>query len=154
MVCLPTTTTLPLSQSCLLNHLISTFQIIDGRFLLRIVGAYTYTSLIGCGIDDQLYDWQENAGDQLFTAAGSQNLFGDGTWCGSGCGQCYELTNTGMIADYGQGDCSGAGQTITVMITNLCPADSNQQWCSMPDAYGYPVHFDIMAQGSPQGWSE
>ncbi len=100
--------------------------------------------------------WQSNPGDKLYTAAGSQTLFGgSGSWCGSGCGTCYELTNMGSIAATGQGECTGAGQTITVMITNLCPANGNAQWCSVPDSYGFPAHFDIMSQtGGPSGWSK
>lgn len=52
------------------------------------------------------------------------------------------------------GDCTGAGETITVMITNLCPAQGNAQWCSVPDQYGFGAHFDIMSQAGPGGWSE
>ncbi len=100
--------------------------------------------------------WQAGDGSTVFTAAGSQNLFGgSGSWCGSGCGQCYELTNVGYVAGEGQGDCTGAGDKITVMITNLCPADGNAQWCSQPtDQYGYGAHFDILSQGGPAGWSK
>lgn len=101
--------------------------------------------------------WQASppGGNTIFTAAGSQNLFdtGSSSWCGSGCGTCYELTNTGSIAADGQGECTGAGETITVMITNLCPANGNAQWCSVPDQYGFPAHFDIMSQGGPMGWN-
>lgn len=100
--------------------------------------------------------WQTGDGNTIFTAAGSQNLFGgSGSWCGSGCGQCYELTNAGYVAAEGQGDCTGKGETITVMITNLCPANGNAQWCSQPaDQYGYGAHFDILSQGGPRGWSK
>ena len=100
--------------------------------------------------------WQTGDGSTIFTAAGSQNLFGgSGSWCGSGCGQCYELTNSGYIAAEGQGSCTGAGDTITVMITNLCPANGNAQWCSQPtDQYGYGAHFDILSQNGPAGWSK
>ena len=99
--------------------------------------------------------WQANPGSGLYTAAGSQNLFGgSGSWCGSGCGTCYELTNTGSIAADGQGDCTGAGDTITVLVSNLCPANGNEQWCSVPNQFSYPAHFDIMSQDGPQGWSK
>lgn len=99
--------------------------------------------------------WQSGAaGTNVFTAAGSPNLFGgSSTWCGSGCGQCYELTNLGALPAVNKGDCTGAGQTITVMITNLCPVNGNEEWCSVPDSYGFPAHFDIMSKGGPNGWS-
>jgi endoglucanase len=103
--------------------------------------------------------WQASpGGTNLYTAASSQNLF-DGpssssSWCGSGCGKCYQLTNAGAIAAAGQGDCTGSGDTITVMVTNLCPANGNQQWCSQPEnQYGFGAHFDIMSQGGPLGWN-
>lgn len=53
-----------------------------------------------------------------YTAAGSPAIFGSGTWCGSGCGSCYQLTSTGT-APSGQGTGGGAGTSIIVMITNL-----------------------------------
>ena len=103
--------------------------------------------------------WQASpGGTAIYTAAGSQNLFdGEGSsssWCGSGCGKCYKLTNVGAIAASGQGDCTGAGQSITVMVTNLCPANGNAVWCSQPtNQYGYGAHFDIMSQNGPEGWN-
>ncbi|KAI4181829.1 MAG: hypothetical protein L6R41_006380 [Letrouitia leprolyta] len=99
----------------------------------------------------------------LFTTAASQNLYdgqgSSGSYCGTGCGKCYNVTNLGYIAAPGQGDCTGAGQSITVMVTNLCPAAGNQQWCAQPtNRYNYPAHFDIMqassSAGGPQGWSK
>ena len=100
--------------------------------------------------------WQANPGTKVFTAAGSQTLFGgSGSWCGSGCGKCYQLTNVGSIAASGQGGCTGAGDTITVMVTNLCPANGNEQWCSQPsNQFGYGAHFDIMSKDGPLGWSK
>lgn len=53
-----------------------------------------------------------------YTAAGSPSIFGSGTWCGSGCGKCYQLTSTGT-APSGQGTGGGAGHSIVVMVTNL-----------------------------------
>ena len=100
--------------------------------------------------------WQKSAGTKIFTAAGSQSLFGgSGSWCGSGCGKCFQLTNVGSIAAKGQGDCTGTGDTITVMVTNLCPANGNEVWCSQPsNQFGYGAHFDIMSEGGPLGWSK
>ncbi|MDI1491565.1 MAG: hypothetical protein OHK93_002774 [Ramalina farinacea] len=114
----------------------------------------------GCGTNGALSPWQAtpDSSSTLFTAAGSQSLFGgSGSWCGSGCGTCYKLTNANYIAASGQGDCTGAGDSITVMITNLCPADGNQQWCGgqggSGNQYGFGAHFDIMSQGGPKGWN-
>ncbi|KAK4695270.1 hypothetical protein P7C71_g2460, partial [Lecanoromycetidae sp. Uapishka_2] len=119
----------------------------------------------GCGTGTgggTLYPWQESPGPGLFTAASSQNLF-DGagstaSYCGTGCGTCYNVTNLGYIAAQGQGDCTGAGESITVMVTNLCPANGNQQWCAQPtNEYNYSAHFDIMqassSAGGPMGWN-
>lgn len=47
-----------------------------------------------------------------------------------------------------------AGQSIIVMVTNLCPYNGNQQWCPNPGStnqYGYSYHFDIMAQNEVFG---
>jgi len=113
----------------------------------------------GCSTGTAMSPWQASpGGTNLYTAASSQNLFaGPGSsssWCGSGCGKCYTLTNVGTIAAAGQGDCTGSGDTITVMVTNLCPANGNQQWCSQPEnQYGFGAHFDIMSQGGPLGWN-
>lgn len=31
------------------------------------------------------------------------------------------------------------------MVTNLCPAAGNEQWCkNNPNSYGYDAHFDLM----------
>ena len=112
----------------------------------------------GCGTDSGAFPWQLGSGS-LWTAAGSSSLFDNGgssSWCGSGCGTCYELTNAGSIAASGQGDCTGAGEKITVLITNLCPAQGNEQWCSAPtNRYGFGAHFDINSQSGPaSGWSK
>lgn len=105
----------------------------------------------GCGTDSSLFSWQEGISDGVYTAAGSQALFGaDGsTWCGSGCGTCYKLTSTGDAACSSCGTGGAAGESITVMVTNLCPYNGNQRWC--PNAgstndYGYSYHFDIMTK--------
>ena len=120
----------------------------------------------GCGTGTgggTVYPWQESPGPGLFTAAASQNLFdgagSTGSYCGTGCGKCYNVTNLGYIAATGEGDCTGAGQSITVMVTNLCPANGNQQWCAQPkNEYDFPAHFDIMqassSAGGPMGWSK
>ncbi|KUL87514.1 hypothetical protein ZTR_04640 [Talaromyces verruculosus] len=55
----------------------------------------------------------------------------------------------------GSSPCNGcglggvAGESIIVMVTNLCPYNGNQQWCPQvggTNQYGYSYHFDIMAQ--------
>ncbi|KAG8532161.1 uncharacterized protein KY384_003801 [Bacidia gigantensis] len=107
----------------------------------------------GCGSGNSMSQWQIGSNGVL-TAAGSAALFddgGDSSWCGSGCGTCYELTNANAIAATGQGSCAGAGSKITVMVTNLCPANGNEVWCTAPNQYGYGAHFDIMSQGNPNG---
>eukprot|EP01123_Difflugia_compressa_P014911 TRINITY_DN812_c0_g1_i1.p1 TRINITY_DN812_c0_g1~~TRINITY_DN812_c0_g1_i1.p1 ORF type:complete len:187 (+),score=35.83 TRINITY_DN812_c0_g1_i1:49-609(+) len=106
----------------------------------------------GCGSGSTCYDWQW----QLFTGAASSSVFGGGTWCGSGCGSCYQLCPTCVGCSPGGG---GAPSTtcITIMVTNLCPANGNEQWCSVPNQYGYGAHFDLMDHNmngiiSAMGW--
>jgi len=92
----------------------------------------------------------------VYTAAGSQALFDtDGaTWCGGGCGKCYNLTSTGSSACSTCGAGETAGASIIVMVTNLCPFNGNEQWCPNvggTNEYGYSYHFDIMAQSEVFG---
>ncbi len=89
----------------------------------------------GCGpaSGGQNFPWQLGIATGVYTAAGSQALFGgSGTWCGSGCGTCYNLTSTGKAPCSSCGTGGDAGKTITVMITNLCPNNGNAQWCPNP----------------------
>jgi len=113
----------------------------------------------GCGSGGSGFSWQNPNGiaSGIYTAAASQGIYGDGnasiSWCGGGCGTCYQLTSTGTSPP-GQGTGGGTGQTVTVMVTNLCPEDSNSQWCPNPggtNQYGYSAHFDI--QGGVPGWN-
>lgn len=92
----------------------------------------------------------------MYTAAGSQALFdtAGATWCGAGCGKCYNLTSTGSSPCNGCGLGGVAGESIIVMVTNLCPYNGNQQWCPEvggTNEYGYSYHFDIMAQSEVFG---
>ncbi|KAM0115380.1 Endoglucanase-5 [Aspergillus fumigatus] len=92
----------------------------------------------------------------VYTAAGSQALFdtAGASWCGAGCGKCYNLTSTGSAPCTGCGTGGAAGESIIVMVTNLCPYNGNQQWCPQVGAtnnYGYSYHFDIMAQSEVFG---
>lgn len=67
----------------------------------------------------------------MYTAAGSQALFdtAGATWCGAGCGTCFNLTSTGSSPCSGCGTGGVSGESIVVMVTNLCPYNGNQQWC-------------------------
>jgi len=96
----------------------------------------------GCGTGEgngKPFPWQH----QIITAAASNSLFGSGTWCGSGCGKCYAITPTGGFID-GQGTRPTNIKTQVMMVTNLCPAQYNVQWCTSPNRYGYTAHFDLM----------
>lgn len=109
----------------------------------------------GCGSSSgSMFTWQLG-GSGFYTAAGSAALFGSGsTWCGSGCGTCYQLTSTGAAPCSTCGTGGDAGKSITVMVTNLCPYNGNAQWCPEAggtNAYGYGYHFDIMAQSEVFG---
>jgi endoglucanase len=92
----------------------------------------------------------------VYTAAGSQALFDtDGaTWCGGGCGKCYNLTSTGSAPCSTCGNGEAAGASIIVMVTDLCPFNGNEQWCPAvggDNKYGYSYHFDIMAESEVFG---
>ncbi|KAE8391502.1 RlpA-like double-psi beta-barrel-protein domain-containing protein-containing protein [Aspergillus alliaceus] len=105
----------------------------------------------GCGTSSGAYPWQLGISSGVYTAAGSQTLFdtGGASWCGAGCGKCYNLTSTGNPPCTGCGTGGVAGKSIIVMTTNLCPYNGNQQWCPQVGAtnsYGYSYHFDIMAK--------
>ena len=108
----------------------------------------------GCGTSSSApFSWQTGISSGVYTAAGSAAVFGSGTWCGSGCGQCFQLTSTGT-APSGEGTGGAAGESIIVMVTNLCPYDGNENWCpnaGSANAYGYDYHFDVMAQSEVLG---
>ncbi len=85
----------------------------------------------GCGTSGSApFGWQTSIAPGVYTAAGSPGLFGSGTWCGTGCGQCYKMTSTGAAPCSTCGTGGVAGQSIIVMITNLCPNAGNAQWCA------------------------
>ncbi|ROW08903.1 hypothetical protein VMCG_02869 [Cytospora schulzeri] len=110
----------------------------------------------GCGSSGACYSWQAGISTGVYTAAGSQALFGaaGSTWCGSGCGTCYNLTSTGSSVCGTCGAGGVAGASITVMVTNLCSYGGNAQWCPQvgsTNAYGYSYHFDIMARSEVFG---
>ena len=96
------------------------------------------------------------------TAAGSAQLFGSQTYCGTGCGRCFQLTNTGNpLKCAGQGVGGNKGEKVMVMMTNLCPQQGNEQWCTVPKNLcgdGYGAHFDFAVPGAfingPNGWGE
>lgn len=95
----------------------------------------------GCGTGNEApFSWQWTLG----TAAGSAPIYGSGTWCGSGCGKCYQLTPTAVGASP---DGRGAPNLtpLVIKVTNLCPYTGNEQWCAYDiNTYGYDAHFDLM----------
>ncbi|KAJ4856062.1 fungal cellulose binding domain-containing protein [Trichoderma breve] len=110
----------------------------------------------GCGSSSGGFPWQLGIGNGVYTAAGSQAFFdtAGASWCGAGCGKCYKLTSTGEAPCSTCGTGGVAGQSIIVMVTNLCPYNGNQQWCPNvgdTNQYGYSYHFDIMAQNQVFG---
>ena len=81
----------------------------------------------GCGVGQGVgvaYSWQY----QIMAAATNTPLFGEGSWCGSGCGKCYALTPTGGSID-GQGTAPANLKTRIVMVTSFCHPQYNTQWC-------------------------
>lgn len=87
----------------------------------------------GCGTSAGAFGWQTGIASGVYTAAGSQALFdaanSASSWCGAGCGTCYQLTSTGAAPCAACGTGGVSGQSITVMVTNLCPYNGNAQWC-------------------------
>lgn len=87
----------------------------------------------GCGTSAGAFGWQTGIASGAYTAAGSQALFdaanSASSWCGAGCGTCYQLTSTGAAPYAACGTGGVSGQSITVMVTNLCPYNGNAQWC-------------------------
>jgi len=107
---------------------------------------YTDTSkgACGCGTGDGVgtaYTWQY----QILIASVNTPLFGDGSWCGTGCGKCYAVTPTGGYVD-GQGTAPSSLKTYVVMTTSYCDATYTPTWCSSPNSYGYAAHFNMMDQ--------
>ncbi|CZR66312.1 related to Endoglucanase-5 [Phialocephala subalpina] len=110
----------------------------------------------GCGTSSGAFSWQLGISSGVYTAAASQAIFSStgATWCGTGCGTCYQLTSTGSSPCSTCGTGGVAGQSIIVMITNLCPNNGNAQWCPAvggTNEYGYSYHFDIMAESEVFG---
>ena len=99
---------------------------------------------------------QSGISSGLYTAAASQALYDSSglSWCGTGCGKCYQLTSTGNSPCSSCGTGGASGKSIIVMVTNLCPNNGNAQWCPTvggTNQYGYSYHFDIMAQSEVLG---
>ncbi|KAG8874077.1 hypothetical protein FRB98_008662 [Tulasnella sp. 332] len=126
------------------------------------IAGFVSAAFAGTATTTNYYDGQLGAcgcgtvfNSYVYTAAGSQALFGTGTWCGSGCGNCYVLTSTG-VSPPGQGTGSAVGSSIIVAVTNLCPNAGNANWCPNiggTNAYGYTAHFDINNASGNGGWS-
>ncbi|KAK1249601.1 hypothetical protein MKX08_009604 [Trichoderma sp. CBMAI-0020] len=127
-------------------------EFLDGRYYDGQEGA------CGCGGANggAAFPWQLGISNGVYTAAGSQALYdtAGASWCGAGCGKCYNLTSTGEPPCTSCGTGGVAGQSIIVMVTNLCPNNGNAQWCPTvggTNQYGYSYHFDIMAQSEVFG---
>ncbi|KAK6543568.1 hypothetical protein TWF694_000312 [Orbilia ellipsospora] len=81
-----------------------------------------------------------------YAAAVSQNLYGAGPGQGAGpaCNTCYKIT---IQTDQNGRAVSNAGNSIVVMVNNLCPAQGNplcsQNGLSGTNQYGANVNFDL-----------
>jgi len=95
----------------------------------------------GCGTGNtDPFSWQWT----LPTAAASAPIFGSATWCGTGCGKCYQLTPTAIGASP-EGTGAPSLTSVIVKITNLCPYTGNEVWCAYDiNSFGYDAHFDLM----------
>merc|ERR1711872_665306 len=112
-----------------------------------------YQGACGCGSGSGAgrgYPWNING----YTLALNEARFG-ASWCGRACGRCVKVTTTGGHVPW-MGRPTREGQVKYFMITNLCPANGNEQWCKgNTNTYGYEAHFDF-ADGARQisslGW--
>ena len=116
----------------------------------------TSSSLTACGCAGM---WMAPGSAPVMGAAVNTNFYGNTNACSNKCGMCFELTSTGGAPDrYGP----SAGQpkdSITVMVVDACPAESNRAFCTAPnEAAKKMVHFDLavpdrLANG-PNSWGE
>ncbi|TVY24167.1 Endoglucanase-5 [Lachnellula hyalina] len=138
--------------TCISSTLAQSGQATTTRYYDGLKGA------CGCGpaTGNSMFSWQSSIGTGIYTAAVSQALYDTGglSWCGAGCGKCYQLTSTGSAPCSSCGTGGASGQSIIVMATNLCPNSGNAQWCASvggTNDYGFEYHFDIMAQSEVLG---
>jgi len=72
------------------------------------------------------------------------NINLQGAGAGPGCGTCWKLT---IQKDSSGKQVSNAGNSIVVMVTNLCPAQGNplcsQSGLSGTNQYGANLNFDL-----------
>ena len=99
----------------------------------------------GCGTGSDAFPWNF----KMLTAAASSSLFGNGGWCGQGCGACYRITPTlGFVNGQGKGAPTNH-HTQHIMVTNWCP---DHGWCDSPNPYGYTAHFDLLDENMNGVW--
>jgi hypothetical protein len=72
------------------------------------------------------------------------NKYQQGAGAGPGCGTCWKLT---IQTNSSGGKVSNAGNSIVVMVDNLCPASGNplcsQSGLSGTNQYGANLNFDL-----------
>ena len=80
-----------------------------------------------------------------YTAAINQLAFGSAPGLGPGdaCGRCFAVTGT---EDPYSPSFTGPFQTIVVKVTDMCPAEGNEQWCGQTmsqgtNQFGAPVQY-------------
>jgi len=112
-----------------------------GGYVQNPSGSASFTYYSGCGSPAC------GVAASGYTAAISQLAFGSAPGIGPGdaCGRCFSLTAT---ADAYSPSFTGPFKTIIVKVTDMCPAQGNEQWCgqtpsSPTNQFGAPVHFDL-----------
>ncbi|EIW79103.1 glycoside hydrolase family 45 protein [Coniophora puteana RWD-64-598 SS2] len=121
----------------------------DGGYIQNASGSASFTQYSGCG--------SPACGIPAsgFTAAMSQLAFGSASGLGAGdaCGRCFAVT--GSADPYSPGF-TGPFSTVVVKITDLCPAQGNEEWCgqsqsSPTNQHGASVHFDLCEDSGAAG---
>ncbi|EKM54209.1 glycoside hydrolase family 45 protein [Phanerochaete carnosa HHB-10118-sp] len=113
-----------------------------GGYVQQATGQASFTMYSGCG--------SPACGKSAsgFTAAINQLAFGSAPGLGAGdaCGRCFALT--GNQDPYSPSFTGPFGQSIVVKVTDMCPVQGNQEFCSQTTSnptneHAMPFHFDI-----------
>ncbi|KAI0286102.1 RlpA-like double-psi beta-barrel-protein domain-containing protein-containing protein [Russula aff. rugulosa BPL654] len=119
----------------------------SGGWVQRTSGTASFTQYSGCN--------EASCGVTLsgFSAATNTLAFGAYRASGDACGRCFKLTSN---HDPYTPSFAGPFKTIVVRVNDLCPADSNGEWCgqrvSHPvNQFNMSMHFDLCQDSGAAG---
>jgi hypothetical protein len=103
-----------------------------------------HSGLQRCCISERVRRWSSTKVPIAKHIAQQANPYQQGAGAGPGCGTCWKLT---IETNSSGGKVSNAGNSIVVMVTNLCPASGNtlcsQSGLSGTNQYGANLNFDL-----------